>query len=83
MAAVISSGSGGLREISGEAAIYVSAVEPERLATAVEALITDEPLRLRLAAEGRARVERLFEVRRVAAGFDDFCAETIARAAQR
>ncbi len=81
-AAVVSSGSGGLREISGEAAIYVSAVEPERLAAAVEALIVDEPLRVRLAAEGRARVEQLFEVRRVAAGFDDFCAETIARAAR-
>lgn len=82
-AAVISSGSGGLREISGEAAIYVPAVEPERLAAAVETLIVDEPLRIRLAAEGRARVARLFEVRRVAASFDDFCAETIARAAQR
>jgi glycosyltransferase involved in cell wall biosynthesis len=61
----------------------VPAVEPERLAAAVETLIVDEPLRIRLAAEGRARVARLFEVRRVAASFDDFCAETIARAAQR
>ena len=66
-AAVVSSGSGGLREISGEAALYLAAVEPARIAAAVEALIVDEPLRERLAAEGRARVERLFDVRRVAA----------------
>ena len=43
------------------------AVEPARIAEAVETLIVDEPLRERLAAEGRARVERLFDVRRVAA----------------
>ena len=79
-AAVVSSGSGGLREISGEAALYLPAVEPARIAAAVEALIVDEPLRERLAAEGRARVERLFDVRRVAAGLDEFCAEAIERA---
>jgi len=82
-AAVVSSGSGGLREISGEAALYLAAVEPARIAEAVEALIADAPLRERLAAEGRARVERLFDVRRVAAELDDFCAEAIARSAQR
>ena len=82
-AAVISSGSGGLREISGEAALYLSAVEPEPLAEAIETLINDEGLRSRLAAAGRARVERLFEVRRVAASLDDFCAATIDRAARK
>ena len=82
-AAVVSSGSGGLREISGEAALYLPAVEPARIAAAVEALIVDEPLRERLAAEGRVRVERLFDVRRVAADLDDFCAEAIERANRR
>jgi glycosyltransferase involved in cell wall biosynthesis len=82
-AAVVSSGSGGLREISGEAALYLEAVEPARVAAAAEALIVDKPLRERLAAEGRARVERLFDVRRVAADLDDFCAETIERANRR
>jgi glycosyltransferase involved in cell wall biosynthesis len=79
-AAVVSSGSGGLREISGEAALYLPAVEPARIAAAVEALIGDEPLRERLAVQGRARVERLFDVRCVAAELDDFCAEAIERA---
>ena len=82
-AAVVSSGTGGLREISGEAALFLSAVEPARIAEAVEALIVDEPLRERLAADGRARVERLFDVRRVSAALDDFCAEAIERANRR
>jgi len=70
-AAVVSSGTGGLREISGEAALFLSAVEPMRIVEAVEALMVDEPLRERLAADGRARVERLFDVRRVSAALDD------------
>jgi glycosyltransferase involved in cell wall biosynthesis len=78
-AAVVSSGTGGLREISGEAALFLAAVEPARIAEAVEALIVDDPLRERLAADGRARVERLFDVRRVSAELDDFCAEAIER----
>jgi glycosyltransferase involved in cell wall biosynthesis len=82
-AALASSGSGGLREISGEAALYLDSVEPARIAAAVEALIGDEPLRRRLAAEGRARVERLFDVRRISAALDDFCAEAIERANRR
>ena len=82
-AAVVSSGSGGLREISGDAALYLAAVEPARIAAAVEALIADAPLRERLAAEGRTRVERLFDVRRVAAALDDVCAEAIEGARRR
>ncbi|THD42139.1 MAG: glycosyltransferase [Bradyrhizobium sp.] len=81
-AAVVSSGSGGLREISGDAALYLSTVDAAQIAESVETLIMDEPLRNRLSAAGRARIERLFELRRVAAGLDDFCAETIERAAR-
>ena len=43
-------------------------------------MIDDAALRERLAAEGRARVERLFDLRRVAATLDDFCFATIERA---
>ena len=49
----------------------------------MEALIADAPLRERLAAEGRTRVERLFDVRRVAAALDDVCAEAIEGARRR
>ncbi len=76
-AAVISSGSGGLREISGEAAVILRRVDPGTLSEALEALIEDEGLRDRLAREGMERVRRLFDVRRVAADLDDFCAEVI------
>jgi len=79
-AAVVSSGSGGLREISGEAALYLPAVSPARIAEAVETLIDNASLRERLAVAGRTRVERLFDVKRVAASLDDFCVEAIERA---
>ncbi len=81
-AAVISSGSGGLREISADAAVYLSAVEASPIAQALDALIADDDLRHRLAAEGAARVRRLFDVRQVAADLDDFCASVIERAAR-
>lgn len=76
-AAVISSGSGGLLEISGDAALTLRHVDPGTIAEALEALIGSEPLRLRLSLEGSERVRRLFDVRRVAADLDDFCAEVI------
>lgn len=76
-AAVVSSGSGGLLEISGEAAFKLRRVNPATIAEALEALIGSEPLRLRLALEGSTRVRRLFDVRRVASDLDDFCATVI------
>jgi glycosyltransferase involved in cell wall biosynthesis len=79
-AAVISSGSGGLREISGDAALMLRRVDEGLIAEALEALIGDEALRDRLAAEGLARVHKLFDIRRVAADLDDFCAEVIEKA---
>jgi glycosyltransferase involved in cell wall biosynthesis len=80
-AAVISSGSGGLREISGEAALYVPGADAAGLARAVATLVADEALRVRLAAEGRARAENLFDLSRVAARLDDAC-EAVMRGAR-
>lgn len=82
-AVVVSSGSGGLREISGEAALTLRRVDPGTITEALEALIGAEPLRRRLAVEGLARVGRLFDVRRVASDLDDFCAEVIETARSR
>ena len=79
-AAVVSSGSGGLREISGEAGLFLHRVDPGTLSDALLTLIGDEPLRDRLGREGMQRVRRLFDVRRVAADLDDFCAEVIEKA---
>ncbi len=79
-AAVISSGSGGLREISGDKALFVASVEVSPIAEAVETLIGDADLRRRLAAEGSARVGNLYDVRRIATDLDDFCASVMEKA---
>lgn len=73
-AAVISSGTGGLPEISGEHALYLSAVAPAAIAAAVEHLIGDDVHRNELARGGLARVSRLFDLSRIARDLDDFCA---------
>jgi glycosyltransferase involved in cell wall biosynthesis len=72
-AAVISSGSGGLREISGEAALYAPNADPSELTECLRTLISDEALRARLAAEGRQRVEQMFDLPKIAARLDDAC----------
>lgn len=55
-AALISSGRGGLREASGDHALYVDAVTPESLARAMERLIRDPEQRLALARAGQRHV---------------------------
>lgn len=52
-AAVISSGSGGLPEASGEHAIYIDPVTATTLANAMETLMNNPDMRLRLAREGQ------------------------------
>jgi len=79
-AAVVTSGTGGLREIGGDAALYVPDAEPARLAEALGALMSDASLRERLSHEGRTRTEALFDLPRVARRLDDACAAILARA---
>lgn len=52
-ATLISSGRGGLREASGEHAIFVDPPEAPALVQALETLITDQAMRLKLAREGQ------------------------------
>ena len=73
-AAVVSSGTGGLREISGDTALYVDAEQPASIAAALHQLIGDRDLRQNMAASGRARVCEKFDLRHIAAKFDVFCA---------
>jgi len=79
-AAVISSGSGGLKEISGNAALYALADDPENLFDALTILMNDEEKRYHLACEGNVRARRLFDLRRVASDLDDFCAQAMQEA---
>ncbi len=79
-AAVISSGSGGLREVSGDGAIYLPSLDARDIAECVNAVIADEPMRRGLAGRGAERVRRLFDLRTVASALDDFCDDVIAHA---
>lgn len=69
-AAVISSGNGGLREVSGEHALYLPRVGAPEISDAVERLIGDEAERDRLAAEGHARALTQFDIRTTAETHD-------------
>lgn len=73
-AAVISSGRGGLTEVTGEAAITTGTVEPADFAAAIVRLIDNPAERARLQAEGRARAVERYDIRMVTAAFDDLLA---------
>ena len=64
-AAVVSSGVGGLREVSGPWAEY-RALEPDAIAEGIERLIADPELRARLQKGGRERIVEQFDLKRVA-----------------
>ncbi len=72
-AALISSGSGGLREVSGPAARYVPHVTAGALTAAIEALIENPQGRARMVREGAAWVRERFSIGSQAARLDDFC----------
>ncbi len=68
-AALISSGTGGLREVSGEAACFLPKVDVPHLTSAIEALIRDAAARARLAAAGLERA-RQFDLATVSGRLD-------------
>lgn len=63
--ALISSCTGGLREVSGPYAHYLESVNGRTVAQAVQALINAPEQRLRLQQEGRAYVEQNFDMPQV------------------
>ncbi len=81
-AAVLSSGSGGLREVSGEHAHYLAGVEPGVMAPAIAALMDDDALRISKVEAAHARMRALYDVGAVAARLDDFI-ELVGRKAGR
>lgn len=72
-AALVSSGNGGLAEVSGPDAIMLAAVEPEEIGKSLQTLIRDETLRARLAIAGAKRVRERFDIYRQAEKFSEFC----------
>lgn len=80
--AVISSGTGGLREVSGCHAMYLpDDFTGQDIAAQLETLIGDEALRLRLAREGRSYCMRMFELQKISDAADRFY-EQIVKGAQ-
>lgn len=77
-AAVISSGTGGLREISGPHALYLEEVTPAAIEAALTALIKDPEGRRRLGEQGRERASALFRIEKVAANLDAFLESRVA-----
>lgn len=70
-AALISSGRGGLHEVSADAALYVDPDDGDQVAAAILELATQDTLRRALADRGRARVSAHFDIRQVSATLDD------------
>jgi len=71
-AALISSGRGGLAEISGEAAFVLSDVSAGSVSASLVALLTDQARREHLAQAGADRVRRLFDIRSQSERLDRF-----------
>jgi glycogen(starch) synthase len=67
-----------LRELWDDAALYVPAGDTEALAYALETLIDDAPLRLRLAERGHARAHA-FSPERMASSYRDLYLEVLTR----
>lgn len=70
-AALISSGRGGLREVSGPHALYLDEVSPNALAKALNCLMADEELRLELQDKAQKYVLETFDLQKQAEKMDE------------
>jgi glycosyltransferase involved in cell wall biosynthesis len=76
-AALISSGAGALREVSGDAALYLDAVSEAAIESATERLIA-APAELARLQELSVSRARMHDIRACAAGFDALCESVLA-----
>jgi glycosyltransferase involved in cell wall biosynthesis len=78
--AVVSSGTGGLSEISGKHALFLpKRTEPEDITSLLKKLIYDQGLRARLAAAGRRHCQEKFSLAKIAAIADAFYEQAVLR----
>ena len=75
---VVAAARGALPEVVGDAGLLVDPLDPAALSAALERVLTDEPLRARLSAEGGARARR-FSWRTSADALAGAYAQAIAR----
>jgi glycosyltransferase involved in cell wall biosynthesis len=80
-AALITSGRGGLREVAGDAADYLNDVDPFEISASLTTLASSADRRRDLQAKGRARAERLFDIRACAARLDGLMESAVMGAA--
>ncbi|MEO1656576.1 MAG: glycosyltransferase family 4 protein [Pseudomonadota bacterium] len=76
-AALVSSGRGGLKEVSGDTALYIDEVSAATISEKVLELIDNSAKREELQRKGRERTETLFDIRRTVAVIDDARAEVL------
>lgn len=77
-AALVCSGTGGLREITADTAVTLPKVTAAAIQGAVETLIGDPALRRRLQLEGPVRARAHFDARAIIAGLDEVRARHLA-----
>lgn len=82
-AALISSGSGGLREVSGPHALFVDPADIDGFANAIRRLIDDEDLRRSLSDGGAQYVRKRFSIEAVAAAYDAYLEEVWVKLSKR
>jgi len=82
-AALISSGSGGLSEISGDTALMLPDVSAEAIAAAVRVLLASDQQRSQLANAGAARVRNRLDIRRQARLMDEFLHNVVSQSNSR
>lgn len=70
-AALISSGTGGLREVSGAHALFLDDVTPGHIAQAVRRLAGSDDMRRRLQVDGRRAAQATFDMGIIGARYDD------------
>lgn len=73
-AAVISSGRGGLKEVSGDAALYVDPENHREFGSSIERVLHDDELRQRLQSQGHDHVRRVFSLENTVARYDQMIA---------
>jgi glycosyltransferase involved in cell wall biosynthesis len=70
-AALISSGRGGLREVSGAHAVFIDEVTAESIEAAILRLVRSDPLRRALQVDGRKHAKARFDMSEVSPRYDD------------
>lgn len=76
-AAVISSGRGGLREVSGNSALYVDPENLPEFVSSIKRLTHEDELRQRMQSEGEEHVRKMFSLKNTVGLYDQMIARAL------